>query len=177
MRFLVVHSDTGRGGAPLSGVREVGIPAAGSEGFGWCRRRGWRAAQKHNPTVVGGSGSHFSKSARSGAPRFVSLSAESQPHAIPEIGATRLRKKSSVREKRTSGAKAPTYFQRLSGTSKLVPFPILLTWCLFPPPVTRTLVSRSLCSVQRGACRATSVTAEDCLWGVDWVTGSLVCRP
>ena len=55
----------------------------------------------------------------------------------------RLRKKSLGGERRPSGAKARTYSQRLSGTlrlrsgqaSKLVPFPILLTWFLFPRPV------------------------------------------
>ena len=34
-----------------------------------------------------------------------------------------LRKNSSRRKKHTSGAEAQTHFQRLNGTSKLVPFP------------------------------------------------------
>jgi hypothetical protein len=37
----------------------------------------------------------------------------------------RLRKTSRGREKLTSGAKARTHFQRLNGTSKLVPFPFV----------------------------------------------------
>ncbi len=46
-------------------------------------------------------------------------------------------KKSYSRKKPTSGAKAQTYFQRLSGTSKLVPYPILLVWLFFQRPPNR----------------------------------------
>ena len=48
----------------------------------------------------------------------------------------RLRTKSSAVLRRTPGAEAPALIQRLSGTSKLVPFPILPSRFFFPQPVS-----------------------------------------
>ncbi len=44
-------------------------------------------------------------------------------------------KKAFTREKRTSGAKAPTYFQRLVARVNSCPSRFLLTWFLFQLPV------------------------------------------
>jgi predicted amidohydrolase YtcJ len=90
------------------------------------------------------------------------------------VSLSRLRNESLVQPKRVSGATAQTCPQPRSGTSKVVPFPIVLSWFLFPQPVKRArcagvlltalLVAAMSSSAQNADTSATSKPKADVIF-------------